>query len=448
MKTNLFILAVFLSSSIFAQNFWSETSRNQKELKQNKVAEPGERLYAVDVAAMSNYLRQAPQRQNFAINSDVIIEFPNLNGKMEKFFVAEASNFSPALQAQFPQIRAYRGISVENRGTSISISVSPRGVQTMRLEAGAPAMFIEPITTDNTVYKVFTKSAKSGDWNCSTPQDHMEDELTGRFMNDAENLDADDQIMRDFRLALSCTGEYSQAFEGTVEGALGGMNATMARVNPILERDLAVHLTMIDNNADVVFTDASTDPYSSASNIGNWNDELQDTLTDVIGEDNYDIGHLFGRTGGGGNAGCIGCVCVDGQKGSAYTSPYNGIPEGDSFDIDYVVHEMGHQLGANHTFSRSEFTGVNYEPGSGSTIMGYAGITGPDTDVQEHSDDYFHFGSIQQITNNIENKTCPTETTIANNQPTADAGQDYTIPVGTAFFLTGAGTDPDGDELT
>lgn len=448
MRSILLILAVFLSSSIFAQNFWSETSRNHKELKQDKKVRPGERLYAVDVAAMSEFLRNAPQRQNFAINSTLVMEFPNLNGKMEQFYMAEASNFAPALQAQFPQIRSYRGISVENPNTSISLSVSPRGIQTMRIAAGEPAVFIESITTDNSVYQVFLQTTGSEDWACTTPQDEMEADLTNRFFNDMENLDADDQIMRDFRLALSCTGEYTAYFGGTVAGALGGMNATMARVNPILERDLAVHLTIIDNNADVVYTSASTDPYSPASQIGNWNSELQSTLTSVIGEANYDIGHLFGRTGGGGNAGCIGCVCVDGSKGSAYTSPYNGIPEGDRFDIDFVIHELGHQLGANHTFSRFEGAGVNVEPGSGSTIMGYAGITYPETNVQQFSDDYFHTESIRQITLNVKSKSCPTEIPLTNMVPTADAGPDYTIPIGTAFVLTGSGSDPDGDEIT
>ncbi|RZJ24844.1 MAG: secretion protein, partial [Flavobacterium sp.] len=180
---------------------------------------------------------------------------------------------------------------------------------------------------------------------------------------------------------------------------------------------------------------------------------LQTTLTNNIGSANYDIGHLFGATGGGGNAGCIGCICTNPTtsvplgKGSGFTSPADGIPSGDNFDIDYVAHEMGHQFGANHTFTHSnEGTGVQMEPGSGSTIMGYAGITS--LDVQPHSDAYFHAVSIQQVTNNIKAKTCSVNTATGNAIPTASAGTDYTIPKSTPFMLTGSGTDANGDILT
>ena len=96
-------------------------------------------------------------------------------------------------------------------------------------------------------------------------------------------------------------------------------------------------------------------------------------------------------------------------KGSGFTSPGDAIPQGDNFDIDYVAHEMGHQFGANHTFTHSnEGTGAQMEPGSGSTIMGYAGITS--LDVQPHSDAYFHAESVQQVTNYIKTTTCQTNT--------------------------------------
>ena len=214
-------------------------------------------------------------------------------------------------------------------------------------------------------------------------------------------------------------------------------------------------MKLIANTDAVIYTNAATDPYSDAAkgtsedkSDGNdyWSKEVQSTLTTVIGDGNYDIGHLFGASGGGGNAACIGCVCESPTasnvigKGSAYTSPSNNKPQGDTFDIDFVAHEMGHQLGANHTFSfdGTERTGMNVEPGSGSTIMGYAGIT--NYNVQDNSDDYFAYTSIWQIQSNLATKSCPASTAIANNPPAINAGSDYTIPISTPFVLSGTGS--------
>ena len=174
------------------------------------------------------------------------------------------------------------------------------------------------------------------------------------------------------------------------------------------------------------------------------NEELQVALDAVIGSENYDVGHIFSGIGGGGNAGAIGAFCNDDVKGSAWSASTQ--PEGGYF-VNLVAHEMGHQLGANHTFSmRSEGTGTNIEPGSGTTIMSYAGITGPD-DVALSGDDYYHNVSILQGLNYLKGQSCHVNEDIDNNVPTVKALENYTIPVGTPFVLTGSATDVDESDV-
>jgi chitodextrinase len=359
----------------------------------------------------------------------------------------------PALAAKYPEIKSYVGNGIDNPTSSIYFSTSPLGIQTMAISADKSAVFIEPYTKDLSAYVVYKKSDKVASlskFECTIIANAKKDLKNNSLLN---RPNADDGNLRTFRLAQSVTGEYTTYFGGTKALALAAINNTMTRVNGVFEKDFGVHMNLIANNDLLIYTTASTDPYSASASKANWNQELQTNLTNVIGSANYDVGHLYGGDGGGGNAGCIGCVCknptasVPLGKGSGYTSPNDGIPQGDNFDIDYVAHELGHQFGGNHTFTQSnEGSGAQMEPGSGSTIMGYAGITS--LDVQPHSDPFFHAISIQQITNYVKTTTCQTTTLTGNAVPTASAGLDYTIPKSTPFMLTGAGTDANGDLLT
>lgn len=376
------------------------------------------------------------------------ITLPNADGNLEQFEIVEASNFEPALQARFPEIRAYSGRSLSRPGSTLKISLDGESVQSMVFRPGDVSEYIEPYSADKKVYAVFRRERPRGQspWVCSTQDKALVNGLNNRVELMARG--GSDGVLRTMRLAQSCNGEYSNYFGATstadVSKVMAAFNNTLTRCNGVYEKDLGLHLNLIPETVKVIFYNPSTDPYTRMSS---WNNQLQSTLTANIGEANYDIGHMFGASGGGGNAGCIGCVCVDGSKGRGITSPADRIPEGDNFDIDYVAHEVGHQLGANHTFSMSnEGTGVNKEVGSGITVMGYAGITSQD--VANHSIDIFHQASIGQIQANLSNKGCVVKTDAKNTAPVVSLPGNYTIPKSTPFQLTGSATDDLTNGLT
>ncbi|HEX8563570.1 MAG TPA: zinc-dependent metalloprotease family protein [Flavobacterium sp.] len=438
----LFVLLCLSAFSATAQTdrAWTASPKDVKPAQSTqRLSFPTQfSLVGSDLAVMRQALISAPRR--FQSTKGIIVSLPNANGGIERFELFEASNFEPELQAQFPDIRAYAGKGIDDKMATVRMSIDPKGIQAMIFRVGSKNEFIEPYSEDGTTYAVYRSSRNKGSlpFTCSTEDFAMERSVSNDFTSRSDS----GQLLT-FRLAMSCNGEYTAYHGGTVAGALAAINATITRVNGVFEQDLAIHLSIIANTTAVIYTNASTDPYTT---MAQWNNQLQSTLTANIGEANYDVGHMFGATGGGGNAGCIGCVCNTG-KGRGITSPADGIPMGDNFDIDYVAHELGHQFGANHTFSNNvEGTDVNVEPGSGSTIMGYAGITAQD--IQAHSDDYFVYASIKQIQDNMATKTCPVATTIPGDAPVINAGANYTIPKSTPFVLNGSGTDADGDTLT
>ena len=410
-------------------------------------------LYDLNVEAFG---RQLMSIVDHSEKNSCIITLPNANGNDEQFEIYEASNFESDLQARFPEIRAFSGKGITDKFATLKMSIAPTGMQAMIYRADVANECIEPYAADHTVYAVFqTQQIKTSlPWKCYVPEELLSESIDNKI-HAAGFSQRSGGDLKTLRLAQSVTAEYSNYFGATsasqVSLVLAAINATLNRCNGVYERDLAIHLNLISNTTSLIYYNPATDPYDAASTgaSGTWNAQLQNTLTTVIGEANYDIGHLFGASGGGGNAGCIGCICTNGSKGSGYTSPADGIPQGDNFDIDYVVHEVGHQLGANHTFSMTnEATGVNKEVGSGITIMGYAGITGQD--VAPHSIDIYHQASIAQIQANLLTKTCPITISITatNTAPVVALVSNYTIPKSTPFALTGSATDANGDALT
>lgn len=419
------------------------------------------RVLEVDVKALESLLDRAPAERS-AGAAPLLLSLPYPDGTDKLFRVEESPIMEPALAASFPEIRTFAIQGISDPTATGRLSLTSLGFHAMVLSTTGTVL-IDPYRRWEAQYVLsyFKGEARKPEgaapFRCDVKGESPEDKKSaGEVPPGSATEAASGTQLRTYRLALAATGEYSTAVCApnpvAVACAMNAMAVSMNRVTGIYERDVAVRMVMVANNNLIVYTDGATDPYTNG-NGGTMLGQNQTNLTSVIGSANYDIGHVF-STGGGGVASPSPCSASSKARG------VTGLPNpvGDPFDVDYVAHEMGHQYGAAHTFNGTtsncgggnRSSGSAYEPGSGTTIMAYAGICGAEN-IQPHSDDTFHTRSFDQIvtlTTTGSASSCPVVTATGNLPPTVNAGAAFTIPKQTPFTLTGSAADPDGDALT
>ena len=418
--------------------------------------------FSTNDAALRTVLRRAPREFSGTIGTVMTIPLPD--GSYERVRVEESSIYSTELQSKYDYVHTFIARGVDDPTLTGRLDYTPAGFHAMLIsERGS--VFVDPAADGSGDYVSYWRTDAIGEpFRCDTHDIDMQGTPSLRGLVDDAfvggigilALNPSGTQLRTYRLAVSATGEYTQFFDGNPAAAgtpntVAQITTTMNRVNGIYERELQIRLNL---TATRIFDDPGTDPFTS----GDFRTENQTVMNANPGAANYDVGHVVHRIGSGSSGVASGgVVCVDATKARGYTSSAN--PSGDPFDVDYVAHEIGHQFSGNHTWTSNNGScnaaaqfqaAAAYEPGSGSTIMAYAGICSPDN-VQNNSDAYFHTRSYDEIVafrTSGNGSTCGTLTATSNNPPTINAGPDCTIPRNTPFTLTATGSDPDGQAVT
>ncbi|MEL6659011.1 MAG: reprolysin-like metallopeptidase, partial [Bacteroidota bacterium] len=452
----LTLLFCFVYSTTFGQQeleIWNPLPSHSLDSKQALKAMDMPASFAAhqmtNLASLTSLLQAAPIRfSDEARHSPTAIALPMPNGQTERFKLVNFPVMEAGLAGRYPQLKTFTGISARNPHKTAKVTMTPQGLFAIILGDPAGTIFVRPFNLAEQTYYAFYAKDHPKDNEAFTCA--MEDTRVEIDHHHAGQRSRDCQL-RQYRLALACTGEYTQFYSDDddsngdiVADALASMVIMVNQLNGIFENELGTTLILVDQNTDIIFTNPNTDPYTNDSSSEMINENVP-VCTNIIGDANFDIGHVFGLGGGGlafRNSPCTG------NKARGVTK-VNGLP-GTPSDLRTAAHEFGHQFGARHTqnndCSRSAF--ASYEPGSGSTIMSYAGICFPS--IQSSSDFYFHAVSIDEMSSFVTEtgNSCATILNTTNQQPVANAGDDYTIPFATPFVLTANGTDPEGDTLS
>ncbi|GAA5146651.1 hypothetical protein GCM10023340_17840 [Nocardioides marinquilinus] len=369
--------------------------------------------FTLDQSALETRLDRAPAEGARAAGT--VLTVPAPTGDLVDFTIAESPIMEPGLAADHPEIATYAGRSVDGAAT-IRLDVTPMGFHASVRGDGA-SWFVDPAYNGDAdgVYLSYVGTDLPAAQKKLVEPESMTDQLAeaARDVAPRTGEPQDSPVtFRTYRLALVTDPSYARYF-GT-QNVLAEKVTLMNRVNQIYNDDFAVRLDLVDGT-DKLNIDTDAKAFGPDGGCGSAGCYLPNQFANgctggllnrnriaigqLIGASNYDIGHIALGINGGGVAG-LGVVGADGKARGCTGLPQ---PEGDFMAIDYVAHEMGHQFGGNHTFNGTQVScggnkaAPSVEPGSGSSVMAYAGICGQD-DLQPHTDPYFSQWSQQEMT--------------------------------------------------
>jgi hypothetical protein len=428
--------------------------------------------FRLKATALDDMLRRAPLEFTSSGQNPTVMSLPQPDGSFGRFQIEESPIMEPELAKRFPMIKTYRARGLDDRTATGRFEQTRHGLHAMILSAAGDFLVDAVGKNDANVYVSYFKKDLPPDpdeFACLEPK-KPGSAKSDKFRQHAEL--STPGLLRTYRLAVAASYAYVEAIHSLnnpnapssdpLEEALEAINRTVDRINSIYERDVGIHLNLINDEPKIIHTDAATNPYHEADTDDHLRILNQDQMTQVIKPENYDVGQLFIAPAKAYGGSAQPCACSPVYK--AYGLVGSPHPTGNEFDVQYAAHEIAHQFGASHSFNGTTLgcvyrnAATAYEPGSGSTIMGYSTATAicGDETIQSTPDPYFHAISLKEIrafitnTGNGGGDLCAQKLQTGNRfAPEVDGGPDYTIPGNTPFALTvRSSRDGDGDALT
>ena len=386
------------------------------------------------------------------------LTLPRPDGTLREFTVVQTAVMDEALAAKLTEVATYHGYTTTGDYESVRITVSPSGLHA-QVRSAVGTYIVDPVAGDlpDAYMSFFTSDMplSEGDVLIADDEDHQRDLGDNGGGDDNDDLSpgappspqTTASELRTYRIAVAATFEFTTRHGGTVAAAQAKIVEALNDTNGLYEEEASIRFQVIDNT-DIIYTNSNDDPYTGLGNSAML-PVNQTNLDNVIGNANYDIGHVFGTNGGG--IASVGVVGRTGLKARGVSG--NNL----NTNAHTVAHEIGHQFGSRHTWNGSQSScsatqwnaDFSMEPGSGSTILSYGGFCGTDNVVTTR-DFYFHSVSYDAIVNHAQNVIpgVGTITATGNTAPQVDAGPAVTIPAATPFFLDAPpATDAEGDPL-
>lgn len=456
-KIRVSLRAVALAAALFpalsasaAETWWTEApsyvGRPVIGLEEMPAAY---RSYSIDAGLFRSAAFDAPLAYE-GIERGIEMSLPTPTGEALLVRVVESPILSPAMQAHRPDIRTYLAVGIEDPLVRVRFGIAGDEfhARVHRAEGGNFWVSGLPGLDPSSVIAWFDRDSAATPFTCLTETSTIDTELAPEEDVLARRLG---NVLRTYDLAVSTPGEMTQLV-GSVAATENLITTVVNAINNVYESELAVTFQIVDFNC---YENPATDAFANGTILdGNLINENNAALNTKLGSSGYDVGHVLGYTPSSGTYGLayVASQCRSNVQGGAGT--FSGGPASGAL-AGVMLHEVGHSLGATHSFNSTvggcegNRSGTSaYEIGSGVTIMSYAGLCGTEN-VLTSDIDYFNSGALQQITTRINSsQSCGSFVSTGNEIPTVDAGPNYVIPRETAFNLVGSAIDGDGDPMT